>query len=125
MNEVTETAAHAALATVEATAGFSEVGDGRKFAVYRPRGIPARVKRVAGCLGVFLVLEPRVDISDEMIIVVVANNYFLNQAVLAHLAPKVLVESVEMVLKLARVHLVLGIEGRILVQVWEENCLRV
>ena len=59
------------------------------------------------------------------IIVVIANNYFLNQAVLAHLAPKVLVESVEMVLKLAWVHLVLGIEGRILVQVWEENRLRV
>ena len=49
------------------------------------------------------------------IVVVITNNYFLDQAVLAHLAPEVLVESVKMVLKLAWVHLVLGVEGRILV----------
>ena len=100
------------------------------------------------------VFEARVDVADEIcsaapvsqlafaitqkyekgkgrkeqtrtIVVVVANDHLLRLAVLAHLAPKVLVEGVEVVLQLARVHLVFRIVGRVLVQVGEEDRLRV
>lgn len=60
-----------------------------------------------------------------MIIVIITNHDLLRLAVLAHLAPKVLVEGVEVVLQLARVHLVFGVVGRVLVEVWEEDGLRV
>lgn len=59
------------------------------------------------------------------IVVVVTNHHLLRLAVLAHLAPKVLVEGVEVVLQLARVHLVLGVVGRVLVQVRQEDGLGV
>ena len=59
------------------------------------------------------------------IVIVVANHHLLGLAVLAHLAPKVLVEGVEVVLQLARVHLVLGVVGRVLVEVGQEDGLRV
>lgn len=59
------------------------------------------------------------------IIVVVADNQLLEFAIFAHLAPDVLVESVEVVLQLARVHLVLGIVRGVLVHVRHENSLRV
>lgn len=59
------------------------------------------------------------------IVVVVTHHHLLRLAVLAHLAPEVLVEGVEVVLQLARVHLVLGVVGRVLVQVREEDGLRV
>lgn len=60
-----------------------------------------------------------------MIVVVVAHHHLLGLAVLAHFAPKVLVEGVEVVLQLARVHLVLGVVGRVLVEVGQEDGLRV
>jgi len=60
-----------------------------------------------------------------VVIVVVADDYFLDLAVLAHLAPEVLVEGVEVVLQLRRVHLDLGVVGGILVEVGEEDCLAV
>lgn len=59
------------------------------------------------------------------IVVVVANHDLLRLAVLAHLAPKVLVEGVEVVLQLARVHLVFWVVGRVLVQVRQQDRLRV
>jgi hypothetical protein len=66
MNEVAETAADAALATIKAAAGFAEVGDGGELAVDGAAGIPARVERVTGFLRVFLVLEAHVDVADEI-----------------------------------------------------------
>ena len=59
------------------------------------------------------------------IIIVIAHHHLLGLAVLAHFAPKVLVEGVEVVLQLARVHLVLGVVGRVLVEVGQEDGLRV
>ena len=59
------------------------------------------------------------------VIVVVANDHFLDQAVLAQLAPDVLIEGIKMHLHLWRTHLVLRVVGRVLVQVWEEDGLRV
>jgi len=59
------------------------------------------------------------------IIVILANNQLLQLAVLAHLAPHVLVESIKVVLQLAAVHPVLGIEGGILVHVGHQDGLRV
>ena len=57
------------------------------------------------------------------VIVVIANYNLLRFAVLAHLAPKVLVESIEVVLQLAWIHLVLRIVRRVLVKVGEEDGL--
>ncbi len=44
---------------------------------------------------------------------------------LAHLTPEILIESIKVVLQLARVHLDLGIVGWILVEVGQEDGLRV
>jgi len=76
-------------------------------------------------LCVFFVFESSVDVADQVIIVIVTNNQFLEFAVFAHLAPYVLVEGVEVVLQLTRVHLVLGVVGRVLVHVGHEDGLRV
>ncbi len=59
------------------------------------------------------------------IIIVIADNHLLNLAKLAHLAPEVLVEGVEVVLKLAGVHLDLGVVRWVLVQVGQQDGLRV
>lgn len=66
MDEVAEAAAHAALAAVEAAAGFAEVRHRRQLAVDGPRRVPARVQRVAGFLRRVLVLEARVDVANEI-----------------------------------------------------------
>lgn len=60
-----------------------------------------------------------------MVVVVVADDQLLELAVLAHLAPHVLVEGVEVVLQLRGVHAVLGVEGRVLVQVGHQDRLAV
>lgn len=60
-----------------------------------------------------------------MVIVVVAYNDLFDLAVLAHLAPEVLVEGVEMVLELRWRHLVARRVGRVLVEVGEEDGLAV
>lgn len=57
------------------------------------------------------------------VVVIVAHDYLLDLAVLAHLAPEVFVECVKVVLHLAGVHLVLGVVGGVLVEVWEEDRL--
>ncbi len=59
------------------------------------------------------------------IIIVVTDHNLLRFAILAHLAPEVLVESIEVVLQLAGIHLVLGIVGWVLVEIGEEDGLRV
>ena len=55
--------------------------------------------------------------GELTVIVIVAYDNFLNLAVLAHLAPKVLVKGIEVILKLRGVHLVVGLVGWVLVQV--------
>lgn len=59
------------------------------------------------------------------VIVVVANDEFLQLAVLAQLAPNVLVEGVKVVLQLRGVHPVLGVVGGVLVEVGHEDGLAV
>jgi hypothetical protein len=143
VDEVAEAAADAALAAVEAAARLAEVGDGGQLAVDGAARVPAAVERVAGLLRVLFVLEAHVDVADEIwgfvsacfgrsflgygltIIVVVAHDQLLDQPVLAQLAPDVLVEGVKVHLHLLRVHLVLGVIRRVLVQVGQEDRLRV
>jgi hypothetical protein len=143
VDEVAEAAADAALAAVEATARLAEVGDGGQLAVDGAARVPAAVERVAGFLRVLFVLEAHVDVADEIwgwvsacfgrsflgygltIVVVVAHDQLLDQPVLAQLAPDVLVEGVKVHLHLLRVHLVLGVIRRVLVQVGQEDRLRV
>ena len=60
-----------------------------------------------------------------MVVVVVAHHDLLDFAVLAHLAPEVLVESIEVVLELGGVHLGFRIVGRVLIEVGEEDGLGV
>lgn len=59
------------------------------------------------------------------VIVIIAYNELFQLAVLAQLAPDVLVKSVEVVLQLAGVHPVLGVVRRVLVQVRHEDRLAV
>jgi hypothetical protein len=59
------------------------------------------------------------------IIIIITNNHFFNLAELAHLAPEVLVEGIEVILQLAGVHLNFGVVGRVLVEVREQDGLRV
>lgn len=162
MNEIAEPAPHTPFPAVEPAARFAEIGDGRKLAVDRAGGVPARVEGVAGLLGGIFVLEAGVDVADEVyfisfthisiclpsiqipaavksirgksnrekrsehtIVVIIANHHLLNLPILAHLAPEILVKGVEMVLQLAGIHLVLGVVGRVLVQVGKEDGLRV
>lgn len=148
MNEIAESTAHASIATIESTTGLSKVRHGRQFAVYRPCGIPARVERITSCLCILFVLESHVDVADQIcnimlvpspskerwdihdqgkhtIIVVIANHHLLDFTIFAHLAPDILVERIEVILDLLRVHLVLRIERRVLIQVRHQNRLRV
>lgn len=60
-----------------------------------------------------------------MIVVVITHNHLLDFAVLAHLAPEVLVESIEVVLKLRGRHFVAGSVGWVLVEVGQEDGLAV
>lgn len=125
MDEITESAPNAALPAVQTTARLAEVGNRREFTVDRPRSVPARVQIIAGLLSAVFVFEPRVDVADQVVVVVVADDELLELAVLAHLAPDVFVEGVEVVLQLGRVHAVLGVEGGVLVEVGHEDGLRV
>ena len=59
------------------------------------------------------------------VIVIVTNDELLDLPVFAHLTPNVLVERVEMILHLRRVHLIPGKIRWVLVKVWEENGLAV
>lgn len=70
-------------------------------------------------------LEGKLAAAGLTIVVVIAHDNFLNLAKLAHFAPKVLIEGVKMVLQLARIHLDLGVVCRVLVEVGQEDGLRV
>lgn len=63
--------------------------------------------------------------DERTIIVVITHDYFLRLTILAHFAPKVLVEGVKVILQLAGIHLVLGIVGGVLVEVGQEDGLRI
>ena len=123
MYEIAEPTPNTSLAAVEPTASFPKVRDRAKLAVDRPRSIPSTIERVAGLLRRVFVLEPRVHIPNQMVIVIVAHYDLLHFAVLAHLAPQVLVEGVEMVLELGGIHARFVVVGRILVEIWHEDCL--
>lgn len=125
MYEVAEAAADAALARVEAAAGLAEVGDGAELAVDGAAGVPAGVELVAGGLGRVLVLEAGVDVADEVVVGVVADDELLELAVAAELAPEVLVEGVEVVHALLRRQARLGVVGRVLVHRRQQDRLRV
>ena len=118
MYEIAEPTSHAAFAAIKPTACFAKVRHGRQLAVDGPRSVPARVERVTGLLRRVFVLEAGIDVADEVVVVVVADDDFFNLAVLAHLGPEVLVEGVEVVLELGGVHLVLGVIGGVLIEVW-------
>ena len=66
VDEVTEAAADATFARVEAAARLTEVCDGAQLAVDRTTGVPARVKLVASFLGRVFVFEASVDVADEI-----------------------------------------------------------
>jgi len=125
MYKVAEASSHATFPAVESTARLPKVRYGGKFAVDGSARVPAGIQRVAGLLSRVLVLEPRVDVADQVVIVIVAHDQLLDLAVLAHLAPDVLVKGVEVVLELRSVHSVLGIEGRVLIKVGHQNRLGV
>ena len=59
------------------------------------------------------------------VIIVIADHDLLRFSEFAHLAPEVFVEGVEVILQLARVHLVLRVVGGVLVEVGEEDGLAV
>jgi hypothetical protein len=70
-------------------------------------------------------LKERERKKAHTIIIIITNNHFLNLPKLTHLAPEILIKSIEVILQLTSIHLVLGIVGGVLVQVWEEDGLRV
>lgn len=115
MDKVTKPAAHTPLAAVKATARLSKVRNRAQFTVDGTSGVPATIQIVAGLLGRLLVLEARVDVADQVVVVVVTHDQLLELAVLAHLAPDIFVEGIEVVLELGGVHAVLGVEGWVLV----------
>ena len=59
------------------------------------------------------------------VIVIITHDYLFYLSELAHLAPEVLVEGIEVVLQLACVHLDLGVVRRVLVEIGQEDGLRV
>ncbi len=66
MYEIAEPAPDAPFPAIQPATRFSEIGDGREFAVDWSCGVPARVEGVAGFLGGVFVFEARVDIADEI-----------------------------------------------------------
>lgn len=125
MYEIAKPPPHASFPAIQPTTRFSEIRHGTEFAVDGPRGVPARVECVTGFLRGVFVLEARVDVADEMIVIIITNHHLLRLAIFTHFAPKVFVESVEVVLELRRVHLCFGIVGGVLVEVGEEDGLAV
>lgn len=125
MYEIAESAPNTSLPTIQPTTRLPEIRDRAQFAVYRPRRVPPTIQLVARLLRILLVLKPRVDIPNQMVVVVVADHDLLDLAVLAHFAPEVLVEGVEVVLQLRGGHFVPGGVGGVLVQVGEEDGLGV
>lgn len=90
----------ATLTGIQSTTRLSKVGDWRQFAVYGARCVPTAVEGVAGGLSRIFVLESRINIADQVVIVVVADDDLFDFSVLAHFAPKVFVKGIEMILEL-------------------------
>ena len=63
--------------------------------------------------------EGEMKSGGVILIIVITNDDLFDLPKLAHLAPEILVESIKVILQLARIHLDLGVIGWILVQVWE------
>lgn len=59
------------------------------------------------------------------IVIVIAHDDLFRLPIFAHLAPEVFVEGIKVILQLRGVHLIFGVIGRVLVEVWEENGLGV
>lgn len=125
MYEIAKATSYTPLPTIQPTASLPKVRHRAQLTVYRPRSIPPTIQRIARRLRRVLVLEPRVDVPNQVVVVIVAHHDFLQFAVLAHLAPKVLVEGVKVVLHLRRVHLAFGVVGGVLVEVGQEDGLAV
>jgi hypothetical protein len=66
MNEITEAAADTALAAIESTTRFAEIGDGGEFAVDGATSIPTTIEGIACFLCVLFVFEAHVDVADEI-----------------------------------------------------------
>ena len=125
MNEVAEPTAHTSLATVKPAARLAEICHRAELAVNRSSRVPPAVQALARRLGRILVLEARVHISNQVVVVVVADDDLLDLAELAHLAPEVLVEGVEVVLQLRGRHARFAVVGGVLVEVGQEDGLAV
>lgn len=67
MYEIAEPSSLASFSRIQPTARFSEVCDGRKFAVYRSSSVPSLVELIAGLLGVLFVFKAGVDIANEIL----------------------------------------------------------
>ena len=98
MDKIAEASSYTAFARIEPAAGLPKVGDGRQLTVDRSCGVPARVERIASLLSRVFVLESCIHITDQMVVVVVADHNLLDLAVFAHLAPEIFVESVKVIL---------------------------
>lgn len=59
------------------------------------------------------------------IVIVIAHDNLFRLSIFAHLAPEVFVEGIKVILQLRGVHLIFGVIGGVLVEVGEENGLRV
>jgi hypothetical protein len=125
MDKITEAPSDTPLPTIQPATRLPKIRHGTQLTIDRPRRIPPTIQRIARRLRRVLVLEPRVHIADKVIVVVIADDDFFDLAELAHLAPEVLVEGVEVVLQLGRVHFVFLVVGWVLVEVREQDCLRV
>lgn len=125
MDEIAEPPPDTALARIEPAARLPEVRDRAQLAVDRPARVPAGVQLVAGGLRRVLVLEARVDVADEVVVRVVADDELLELAVAAQLAPEVLVEGVEVVHALLGRQPRLGVVRGVLVHGGQQDRLRV
>lgn len=59
------------------------------------------------------------------IVIVIAHDDLFRLPIFTHLAPEVFVEGIKVILQLRGVHLIFGVIGGVLVEVGEENGLRV
>ncbi len=125
MDEVAQAAAPAVPLRELPTARLAKVGDGRELRVDGPSIIPPAIQVLHRLLRVLLVLEARIDIAHEMIVIVIAHDDLLQLAKAARLAVEVLEEGVEFVLQLHGRVLVAWLEGGVGVDVGAEDGLRV
>lgn len=125
MYKIAKPAPDTPLSTIQPTTRLPEIRHRAQLAVDRSRRIPPTVQIIARLLRAVLILEPRIHVADQVVVVIVADHELLELAVLAHLAPDVLVKGVEVVLELRGVHAVLGVEGGVVVQVGHQDRLRV